>query len=85
MSGFDGKLSICPVSYSTNYFFALYHVYSFIFIISLYIIIIFLNTRGIGVVRTRFVMTQNDIRFARKKTQTISFVERGIERLGFGH
>ena len=33
-------------------------------------------------VRTQFVMTQNDIGFARKKAQTISFVERGFERLG---
>ena len=37
------------------------------------------------IVRTQFVTTQNDIGFARKKAQTISFVERGFERLGFGH
>ena len=37
------------------------------------------------IVRTQFVMTQNDIGFARKKAQTISFVERGFERLGIGH
>ena len=37
------------------------------------------------VVRTQFVTTQNDIGFARKKAQIISFVERGFERLGFGH
>ena len=36
-------------------------------------------------VRTQFVTTQNDTGFARKKAQTISFVERGFERLGFGH
>ena len=36
-------------------------------------------------VRTRFVTTQNDIGFARKKAQTISLVERGYERLGLGH
>ena len=30
-------------------------------------------------------MTQNDIGFARKKAQTISFVKRGFERLSFGH
>ena len=36
-------------------------------------------------VRTQFVTTQNDIGFARKKAQTISFVERGFERLGLGH
>ena len=37
------------------------------------------------IVRTRFVTTQNDIGFARIKAQTISFVERGFERLGLGH
>ena len=36
-------------------------------------------------VRTQFVTTQNDTGFARKKAQTISFVERGFERLGLGH
>ena len=39
----------------------------------------------IGIVRTQFVTTQNDIGFAREKTQTISFVERGFERLSLGH
>ena len=39
----------------------------------------------IFIVRTQFVTTQNDIGFARKKAQTISLVERGFERLGFGH
>ena len=37
------------------------------------------------VVRTQFVTIQNDIEFARKKAQTISFVKRGFERLGLGH
>ena len=36
-------------------------------------------------VRTRFVTNHNGVGFARKKTQTISFVERGFERLGLGH
>ena len=36
-------------------------------------------------VRTQFVTTQNDTGFARKKAQTISFIERGFERLGLGH
>ena len=36
-------------------------------------------------VRTQFVVTQNDIGFTRKKAQTISFVERGFERLGLVH
>ena len=36
-------------------------------------------------VRTRFVTTQSDIGFAREKTHTISFIERGFERLGLGH
>ena len=36
-------------------------------------------------VRTRFVTNRNNIGFARKKTQTISFVERGFERLGLSH
>ena len=35
--------------------------------------------------RTQFVTTQNDTGFARKKAQTISFVECGFERLGLGH
>ena len=35
--------------------------------------------------RTRFVTNRNSIGFARKKAQTISFVEHGFERLGFGH
>ena len=37
------------------------------------------------IVRTRFVTTQNDTGFARKKAQTISFVERGFEMLDLGH
>ena len=36
-------------------------------------------------VRTRFVTTHNRVGFARKKAPTISFVERGFERLGLGH
>ena len=36
-------------------------------------------------VRTRFVTNRNSVGFARKKAQTISFVERGFERLGLGH
>ena len=34
---------------------------------------------------SQFVTTQNDTGFARKKAQTISFVERGFERLCLGH
>ena len=37
------------------------------------------------IVRTRFVMNRNSVGFARKMAQTISFVERGFERLGLGH
>ena len=29
--------------------------------------------------------THNNVGFARKKAQTISFIERGFERLGLGH
>ena len=36
-------------------------------------------------VRTRLVTNRNSVGFARKKAQTISFVERGFERLGLGH
>ena len=36
-------------------------------------------------VRTRFVSNHNSVGFARKKVQTISFVERGFERLGLSH
>ena len=37
------------------------------------------------IVRTRFVTTRNIVGFARKKVQTISFIEREFERLGLGH
>ena len=37
------------------------------------------------IVRTRFVTNRNSVGFARKKTQTISFVERGFEMLGLSH
>ena len=37
------------------------------------------------IVRTRFITNRNSIGFARKTAQTISFVERGLERLGLGH
>ena len=30
-------------------------------------------------------MTRNNIGFARKKAQTISFIEREFEKLGLGH
>ena len=36
-------------------------------------------------VRTRFVTNHNSVGFARKNAQTISFVERGFERLGLSH
>ena len=37
------------------------------------------------IVRTRFVSNHNSVGFAHKKAQTISFVERGFERLGLSH
>ena len=37
------------------------------------------------IVRTRFVTNLNGVGFARKKAQTISFVEREFERLSLGH
>ena len=37
------------------------------------------------IVRTRFVMNRDSVGFARKKAQTISFIERGFERLGLSH
>ena len=37
------------------------------------------------IVRTRFVTNHNSVGLARKKAQTISFVEYGFERLGLGH
>ena len=37
------------------------------------------------IVRARFVKTRNSVGFTRKKAQTISFIERGFERLGLGH
>ena len=36
-------------------------------------------------VRTQFVTIHNNVGFARKKAQIISFIERGFERLGLGH
>ena len=39
----------------------------------------------LSIVRTRFVTTHNNVGFARKKAQIISFIERGFERLGLGH
>ena len=36
-------------------------------------------------VRTQFVTTHNNVRFACKKAQTISLIERGFERLGLSH
>ena len=36
-------------------------------------------------VRTRFVTNRNGVGLARKKAQTISFVEYEFERLGLGH
>ena len=37
------------------------------------------------IVRTQFVSNHNGVGFTRKKVQTISFVERGFERLGLSH
>ena len=37
------------------------------------------------IVWTRFVTTHNSVGFARKKTQTISLIERGFKRLGLDH
>ena len=39
----------------------------------------------VPIVRTRFVTTRNSVGLAHKKAQTISFVERGFERLGLSH
>ena len=49
----------------------------FIFCLNMNLIII--------VVRTRFESNHNRVGFARKKAHTISFVERGFERLGPDH
>ena len=43
------------------------------------------SSKLLGTVRIRFVTTRNSVGFVRKKAQTISFVERGFERLGLGH
>ena len=45
----------------------------------------FIASICLGFVRTRFGTTQSDTGFARKKAQTISFIERGFERLGLDH
>ena len=37
------------------------------------------------IVRTRFVTNRSSVGFASRKAQTISFVERGFERLGLSH
>ena len=39
----------------------------------------------LDIVRTRFVTNHNSVGLARKKAQTISFVEHGFERLGLSH
>ena len=39
----------------------------------------------INVVRTRFVTNRTGVGLVRKEAHTISFVERGFERLGLGH
>ena len=39
----------------------------------------------IYIVRTQFVTTHNNVEFAHKKAQIISFIERGFEMLGLGH
>ena len=39
----------------------------------------------VPIVRTRFVSNHISVGFTRKKTQTISFVKRGFERLGLSH
>ena len=44
-----------------------------------------IKSSNFEVVRTRFIKTHNNVEFARKKAQTISFIERGFERLGLGH
>ena len=44
-----------------------------------------IKSSNFEVVRTRFIKTHNNVEFARKKAQTISFIERGFERLGLDH
>ena len=56
-----------------------------IYISLLQYIVSFTNTIIINTVRTRFVSNHNSVGFARKKVQTISFVERGFERLDLSH
>ena len=50
-----------------------------------FLLIFHLNKSKTPPVRTQFVTNHNSVGFARKKAQTISFVERGFERLGLGH
>ena len=63
-----------------------YFTFQFIFTIicvTRYFLVLFI---GLTIfVRTRFVTNHNSVGFTRKKAQTISFVERGFERLGLGH
>ena len=40
-------------------------------------LLVYININNVG---TRFVTTRNSVGFVRKKTQTISFVERGFEK-----
>ena len=46
---------------------------------------IYLNLIIIIIVRTGFVTIRNSVGFIRKKSQTISFIERGFERLNLSH
>ena len=47
--------------------------------------LVFVVISIIIIVRTQFVTNRNSVGFARKKTPTMSFVERGFERLGPDH
>ena len=42
-------------------------------------------SQTVPIVRTQFVTNRNRVGFAREKAQTISFIERGFERLGLSH
>ena len=43
------------------------------------------SPQTVPIVKARFVTNRSSVGFARKMAQTISFVERGFERLGLDH
>ena len=61
------------------------YIYIYIYFVIVWLIWVVIYKLNMVVVRSRFVTNHNGVGFARKKAQTISFVEHRFERLGLGH